>query len=194
VLAGAAVGVLAATMAPFVAVTPHEALRVFTYHGVPGFGGISLLVQPDFPQRILAGLPTDASSALLFMRDHGHQVALLPALVVLAVVLWRRREDPVRASVLLWLTVWVFGANFFLQYLVWGLPFLLVAGYLRAVWAVQIGLLLALLLVYNAPVPEGWALGGYTVPVVLGWIAALGGLIVIARRSTRAGPAARPSP
>lgn len=183
VLAGTAAGVLAIVIAPFALTTPEEALRVFSYHGVPGFGGISLLVQPDFPQRILAGLPTEPGAALLFMRDHGHQVALLPALALLGAYLLRRREDPVRASVLLWLTVWAFGANFFLQYLVWGLPFLIVAGYLRAALAVQAGLACALLLTYSAPVPESWALAGYTVPVVAAWVAALAALVWMVRRA-----------
>jgi hypothetical protein len=180
-LAAAAIGVLAAAMAPFALATPEEARLIFSYHGVPGFGGISLLVQPGFPQHILAGIPVEPSGALLFMRDHGHQVVLLPALVLLSVYLGRRREDPVRASVLLWLTVWAFGGNFFMQYLVWGLPFLLVAGHLRAVVAIQAALTVTLLITYNAPVSEGWALAGYTIPIVCAWLVALAVLFVMVR-------------
>lgn len=183
-LASAAGAVLVASLAPFVATTPDEALFVFTYHGVPGFGGVSLLTQPSFAQDVLAGKPVQATRALLFMRDHGHQVVLLPALAALALLFARRRPDPVTASVLLWLVVWAFGANFFLQYLVWGLPFLVVRGHLRAVAAVQAGLLLALLATYNAPVGEGWALALYTVPIVLAWLAALAGIFAIARSAT----------
>jgi hypothetical protein len=192
VMAGAAAAVLSATMAPFVLATPGEALLIFSYHGVPGFGGISLLVQPEFPVRILAGIPVQASDALLFMRDHGHQVTLIPALALLGAYLLRRRVEPVRASVLLWLTVWAFGGNFFLQYLVWGLPFLLVAGYLRAVAAIQVALFVPLLITYNATVPEGLAVSGYRFPVVCAWVAALVALFVLVRRGAPAPATARP--
>lgn len=184
-LAAAAGAVLAAFLLPFVLATPRDALFVFTYHGVPGFGGVSLLVQPEFAQRILAGTPVEASDALLFMRNHGHQVLLLPALLGLCAWFWRRRPDAVTAAVLLWLVVWAFGANFFLQYLVWGLPFLLVRGHLKAVAGVQALLLLALLSTYNAPVPEGFAQAAYTVPVVIAWAAALAGIAALVRSTPR---------
>lgn len=193
-LAASAAAVLAAAMGPFVLATPSEALRIFTYHGVPGFGGVSLLVQPDFPQRTLAGLPVEASDALLFMRDHGHRVVLLPALALLAGLFWWRRPDALTASVLLWLTVWAFGANFFLQYLVWGLPFLLARGHLVAAAAVQLGLSAALLASYNAPVPEGWALWAYTVPVVAFLVASVAAVVLLAARVIRRPAAGRAVP
>jgi hypothetical protein len=186
VLAGAAVGTLALIFAPFVIATPHEALRVFSYHGVPGFGGISWFAQPSFPHDVLAGRPVTATDGLLFMRDHGHQAILWPALAALAAFFAWRRPDPVLACVLLWLTVWVFGVNFFLQYLVWGLPFLLVRGHLAAAAAIQLALTPALLLVYNAPVGHTAALLGYTVPIVAAWLAGLGALALLVLR-TRSG-------
>jgi hypothetical protein len=71
--------------------------------------------------------------------------------------------------------------NFFLQYLVWGLPFLLARGHLRAVAAVQLALTPAMLLVYNAPVDERAALLGYTVPIVATWLVAAAALGVMTR-------------
>ena len=174
-LAGAVV-LPALVFAPFVLATPSEALRVFSYHGVPGFGGISLLAQPSVATNALAGTPVVPSDLLLFLRDHGHQLFLAPALLGLAALFWRRRPEPLTAAVLLWLTVWVFGGNFFLQYLVWGLPFLLAAGHLRAAAAIQLGLLVPLLLTYTAPVPETWAVLGYTVPMIAAWAVALAAL------------------
>jgi hypothetical protein len=173
-LAAAAGLTLAVIFSPFVLSTPHEALRVFTYHGVPGFGGISWFAQPSFPHDVLAGRPVTATGALLFMRDHGHQAILWPALVLFTAYVFWRRPDPVLACVLLWLTVWVFGVNFFLQYLVWGLPFVLVRGHLVAAAAIQLALTPALLLVYNAPVSRTAALLGYTVPIVAAWFVGLG--------------------
>jgi hypothetical protein len=187
VVAGAT---LAIVFAPFLLATPHEALRVFSYHGVPGFGGISVFAQPGFAQDVLAGKPVGATDALLFMRDHGHQAFLVPALVALTGLLAWRRPDPLTASMLLWLTIYAFGANFFLQYLVWGLPFLLVRGHLAWVAAIQLFLTPALLLVYNAPVSETAAMLGYTVPIVLAWIAACVALALVVRQVWRSPQAA----
>jgi hypothetical protein len=189
-LAAATVITLAVVFAPFVLATPHEALRVFSYHGVPGFGGISLFAQPSFPHEVLAGQAVTATPALLFMRDHGHQAILAPALLLLAAFLAWRRPDPLTATVLLWLVVYAFGVNFFLQYLVWGLPFMLVRGHLRAVAAVQLALTPALLLVYNAPVGETAALVGYTIPIVGLWVAACAALAVMLARAARTAPSA----
>jgi hypothetical protein len=171
-LAATAASTLALVFAPFLFATPEDALGVFSYHGVPGFGGISVFAQPGFIQDVLAGKPVDATDALLFMRDHGHQAFLVPALLALMGLLAWRRPDPLTATVLLWLTVYTFGGNFFLQYLVWGLPFLLVRGHLAWVAAIQLFLTPALLLAYNAPVPETAAMLGYTIPIVIAWIAA----------------------
>jgi hypothetical protein len=154
---------------------------VFSYHGVPGFGGISLLVHPGLAQDVLAGKPVHATDARLFMRDHGHQAFLVPALLGLTGLLAWRRPDPLTAIVLVWLTVYTFGGNFFLQYLVWALPFLLVRGHLAWVAAIQLCLTPALLLVYNKPVPETAAMLGYSVPIVIAWITAGAALGVMVR-------------
>lgn len=190
-LAGVAGATLALTFAPFFLATPDDALRVFSYHGVPGFGGISVFAQPGFAQDVLAGKPVGATDALLFMRDHGHQAFLAPALLALTGLFAWRRPDPLTATVLLWLTVYTFGGNFFLQYLVWGLPFLLVRGHLAWVAAIQLFLTPALLLVYNAPVSETAAMLGYTIPIVIAWIAAGVALGVMVTKVLRPPAAAR---
>jgi hypothetical protein len=189
VLAATAGATLALVFAPFLLATPEDALRVFSYHGVPGFGGISVFAQPGFAQDVLAGKPVHATDALLFMRDHGHEAFLVPALLALAGLLAWRRPDPLTAIVLLWLTVYTFGGNFFLQYLVWGLPFLLVRGHLAWVAAIQLFLTPALLLVYNAPVPETAAMLGYTVPIVIAWITSAVALGVMVTNVVREGDA-----
>jgi hypothetical protein len=134
---------------------------------------------------VLSGKAVGATGALLFFRDHGHQAILLPALLALAALFAWRRPDALTASILLWLTIWAFGANFFLQYLIWGLPFLLVRGNLLAVAAIQLALTPALLLVYNAPVSETAAVLGYTIPVVLAWVASCAALAAMVMRVVR---------
>jgi hypothetical protein len=68
-----------------------------------------------------------------------------------------------------WLVVWLVGVNFFIQYLVWGLPFLLARGELRAAAAIQLLAGPALLLLY-VDVNTEWAIWAvYTVPMLLLW-------------------------
>lgn len=54
-------------------------------------------------------------------------------------------------AVLLWLAVYAFGVNFFFQYLVWGLPFFVMAGYIRSTLVVQLLVLPPTLLFYLRP-------------------------------------------
>jgi hypothetical protein len=59
--------------------------------------------------------------------------------------------EPLDACILLWLVMWVCGINFFIQYLIWGMPFLLIAGYLRQVAALQAAMVVPMVLLYERP-------------------------------------------
>jgi hypothetical protein len=112
------------------------------------------------------------------------------ALVCAAGLLARFRPPAVLAAVLLWLTVWVFGVTFFLQYLVWGLPFLIMAGYLRQVLVLELALLPATVISYTTGTAHWlvWLL--YTVPLILFWLASAVGLVAVAQRVAGRGRAA----
>jgi hypothetical protein len=58
-------------------------------------------------------------------------------LVAYAGFVLRYRPALIDAAVLLWLAIYAFSPNFFLTYLVWGLPFFIMAGYLRQVAILQ---------------------------------------------------------
>lgn len=118
-----------------------------------------------------------ASRALF---DHGTPFAVGALLVTGAVLLWRRVE-PLPASVLMWLTVYAFGINFGITYLIWGMPFFLLAGYLRAVLLIQAALVIPLALLYiriGRDLPLHWV---YT-PILLAlWIGLVAWFVVAIR-------------
>ncbi len=180
---------IAAALVPLVSVAPflvhdlHGTLDGLRGNrGVPGFGGISLLVQPDLSAVWLGTRPDVAlSPASRALFDHGTPFAVGALLVTGAVLLWRRVE-PLPASVLMWLTVYAFGINFGITYLIWGMPFFLLAGYLRAVLLIQAALVIPLALLYiriGRDLPLHWV---YT-PILLAlWIGLVAWFVVAIRR------------
>ncbi|HEX8066656.1 MAG TPA: glycosyltransferase 87 family protein [Thermoleophilaceae bacterium] len=167
-LAAAALAVPLAALAPFLAGGAGDVLDHFRYRGFPGLGGLSLVVQPDLPLYWLAGHDYDPNAATRALLDAGGAIVAV-ALAATAAAVARLRPHPVDAAILLWLAVWLLGLNFFLQYLVWGLPFLLARGHLRRAVAIQLLAAPALLVIYLDASREWlvWAL--YTVPLIALW-------------------------
>ena len=168
-LLGAAAAVPLALLAPFLAVSPEAVWNHLTYRGFPGLGGLSLLVQPDLPLFWQAGhdyAPNAATDALI----DGGGVVVAIGLIAAAALLARFRPEPLDAAVLLWLVVWLAGVNFFIQYLVWGLPFLLARGELRAAAAIQLLAGPALLVLYLDATGEALIWTVYTGPMIALWV------------------------
>jgi hypothetical protein len=165
----AAAAVPLALLAPFLVVDPEAVWNHLTYRGFPGLGGLSLLVQPDLPLFWQAGHDYAPNAATDLLLDGGGVVVAL-GLIATAALLARFRPEPLDAAVLLWLAVWLVGVNFFVQYLIWGLPFLLARGELRAAAAIQLIAGPALLLLYLDVTSEAliWTL--YTLPMVALWV------------------------
>jgi len=152
VLVAAAVAVPLASVAPFLLVEPNATLSGLTANkGVPGFAGLSALVQPDLT-RFWATLadPVAPSAAIKALTDVQNILVGVAALAAGA-LLWRRRVEPLVAATVLWLVVYAVNPNFAFQYLVWGLPFFLAAGYLREVAAFTVLATPAALLLYLHP-------------------------------------------
>jgi hypothetical protein len=167
-LLASAAAVPLALLAPFLATDPGAVWDHLTYRGFPGLGGLSLLVQPDLPLFWQAGhdyAPNAVTEALV----DGGGVVVAAGLLATAVLLARTRPDPLGAATIVWLALWLLGVNFFIQYLVWGLPFLLARGELRAAAAIQAlaGPALLLLYVDVSSEPAIWAV--YTVPMLALW-------------------------
>jgi hypothetical protein len=181
---GAAILVPVALLVPFLLADDGTLAAVGSYHGAPGVGGLSLLLQPDLATFWLAGAPVERSAASELLFDHGI-IILIVALAGAGAFLARYRPPPAQAAVVVWLTVYAFSPNLFLQYAVWGLPFLLLAGYVWQVAAVQLALLAPTLIVYTGPVSEGLALYVYVPLIAALWLATVAGLIGICRGIAR---------
>ena len=186
-LATAAAAVPLAMLAPFLLVDAGSVIDHLRYRGFPGLGGLSLVATPQFPLFWQADHLPPTGEQTIFLLDHGDLIAAAGLLAATA-VLARFRPDPLGAAAILWLAVWVFGVNFFVQYLVWGLPFLLARGQLRAVAAIQLLAGPAVLLLYLQRSEEWLLWSVYTVPMIALWVL----LAVLLAREVRGYAAAMP--
>jgi len=141
-LAGAALAVPALVLAPLW-ISGIDLNRVVRYTGVAGWGGLSLVVHPGLGWHWLAqgaSLETAGGGVTRALQDASRWITIF-ALVGYTAFILRYRPAPVDAAVLLWLAIYVFSPNFFLNYLIWGLPFFIMAGYLVQVAVLQAALM-----------------------------------------------------
>jgi hypothetical protein len=186
VLIAAAVAVPLAMLAPFAVADPHGVARLADYRGAPGVGGLSLVIQPGLAGLWLEDVTRTLSAPSRQLFEHGSLVTIA-ALIAVGVTLLRLRTPPRVAAVVVCLALYVFGAGFFFQYLVWGLPFIVLCGWIR--WAVllQAAVLAPLLLFYMRPWESDWPEAVY-VPLMIGvWLAMIAALVNLLRgQATRA--------
>jgi len=166
---------------PFAIAGTLPAARVLSYRGLPGVGDLSLAAQPDLAELALAFGSPRASGLTQLLIAHGNLVVALGLLSVIGVGARTRSPAP-QMAVLLWLAVYAFGLNFFFQYLVWGLPFFLMAGYVRPVLIVQLVLILPTLLFYLRPWHQMIVVVVYATLMITLWVVALSGFLVLAVR------------
>jgi hypothetical protein len=186
-----AVAVPVLAFVPFLVTDGHavvDALRAHRF--LPGFGGISLLAQPELASNWLQHGAHQPSSLTRFLLDHeGPALALL--LLPFVVVVLVRRPPPTIAAALLWPAFVVVNLGFEFHFVVWALPFLLMAGLIR-----EVALLEAALFIPAAELfwhPFGHApTAPYVVLMIATWIVAAVAVVLAAVRMARAGP--RPAP
>ena len=179
VVAAAILPVLA--FLPFLLADPAGVEEALRYRGVPGVGGISLLVQPELARVWMNEAPVAGTGITFALLDWGGAITGV-AIAAVAAFLMRFRPGPLEGAALLYLALWVFGINFFLQYLIWGFPFLLMAGYVREVALAQLLMLPATVLVYLRPWEAEAAAWAY-IPASLGiWGASVAGLFLLGRQ------------
>jgi hypothetical protein len=147
--------------------------------GVPGFGGLSAFLQPDLTRywSALDSAPPPISPAILRVTDVQNLLVGGAVLAVAALGLLRRVR-PLDGLALLWLTVLAVNPNFAYQYVVWALPFLLLAGRLRETAALQAALLAPSLLLYTHADKSGWI---YWALIQAAWL----GIVVLWVRELR---------
>jgi hypothetical protein len=126
---------------PWLITKPDSLAIVVKYKGI-GVGPLALAVQPTLAKDFLTAHATVQFDALSTFLEHHGKIILYIALAVVTFVLLLRRPRPERAAVLLWLCAYAFMPFFFFQYVIWGLPFLLMAGYIREIALAQAILLI----------------------------------------------------
>jgi hypothetical protein len=143
--------VVAAITLPFLIAEPAGFKPLVDYQGLPGKGGLSLVVDPGFAADSRTSAPFEEREPLnrlgRGLSNNAGEITIL-ALLALAAFLFRYRPAPIDGTVLLWLTVFAVGANFFIQYMVWAIPFFIMAGYLRETAILQLALVPAIVLTY----------------------------------------------
>jgi len=183
VLISSAAGVVLLSLAPFLLAdfdATSEALRA--NKGLPGFGGISLVLQPDLAGAWLGTNRTVEMSSL--SESLYDRAGLLSGAIVLAagaVAFWLRLP-PVNAAVLLFLAVYALAANFAFQYLVAGLVVFLMAGRLRAVAALQLAVLIPTVILYVHERRDLALHNVYTPIMIAVWAAFLVALVLYLRQ------------
>jgi Glycosyltransferase family 87 len=124
-LAAVAVAVPFLTIAPWLLADYESTKHALTAnHGVPGFGGLSLFVQPDLLDTWLYG-DGPATSGVTNRLVEVQNILVGSSVLCVGLIAYLRRLDPLLAAALIWLTVYVFNPNWAFQYVVWGLPFFL---------------------------------------------------------------------
>lgn len=146
-LGACAVAVLLLTLVPFLMADSSGVLGLRHYAGAPGMGGLSLVLQPNLANMWLTH-PVTLSRLTEWLFIKHSWVANGLAVVGFAAFALRFRPQPRQAAALLWLLVLAFGSGFFFQYLIWVLPFLLLAGYVRAVALLQAAITVPMLVFY----------------------------------------------
>ncbi len=177
-------------LVPWLAADPDGTAQALgSNDGLPGFGGISLLVQPELSALWLQTKQVELTALSETLFDRAAVIAI-GALLATGVVLLARRVPPLEAAVVVWLCVYALGVNFSLQYLVWGLPFFLMAGRLRAVAALQAAVLVPTALIYGVGARSEPLHRIYT-PIMLAVWAAFVAWYVLELRRAAAGPSGR---
>ena len=168
-LVGIAVAVPFVLLLPWLATTPHDVVRNLRYQGGPSFGGLTLVLQPAAAAGWLVEFFHPQNAAVHFVMSAG---VLFNGVLVLAVgaLLYVRRTEPVRAAVVIWLVVWAFGSGLFIQYFVWGIPFLLMDRRLRLVAGGQLLLLGPIAIFYFGPWRERASVTVFAILMILVWI------------------------
>lgn len=187
--AATAVAVPALALAPFLAADPEGIRTIFEYRGGPGQGGLTLLLQPNLADFYVRGAIPEFNPAVEFLFERGVIVNLL-TLAGLALLLFARRPEPVAGMVLVWVALWVTGTSFFFHYLIWGLPFLIMAGRLGTAITIQLVVAVPALIFYLGPWETGLVLIPFVGLMVALWLALAVWLVAMVRRTLRYGEGA----
>lgn len=191
VAAAGAVPLLA--MAPFLVADFHAVREALGYTGAPGLGGVTMLIQPELARAVLTARfeGVEIGPVVSALHDHTREIVLI-TVAGAGALLARFRPSPPQGAALVWLALYVTTPSFFFQYAVWGLPFVIMAGYLRQAAILQALLAPATVIFYLLPWSNDLVAPIYVATmglVWLGWLAALGIHVLRVVRPLPPGPA-----
>jgi Glycosyltransferase family 87 len=176
---------------PYLLAEPRELFDALGYAGGPGLGGLSMLVQPSLADAFLTrDYPLELSAASQFLYENSSQLVAL-GVVALGAFLLRFRPSASEAAALVWVTVYVFNPNFFPHYLVWGIPFFVMAGHLGKVALLQAAMIPVYVLFYGSPWDGDGAAVLYVLLLGALWLCWLWALVAGARRAVQTPSPAR---
>ena len=183
-LVAAAAALPVVTLAPFIVADAAGVVRALGYGGIPGQGGLTLMVDPNLAHHFVQNKPgVEPNAIVLFLNGNGTILTGLTLLAVAATAAYRRMGTR-ETALILWLTFYVLGTGFSMQYVVWGLPFFLLAGRLRWAVALQAGLFVPAMILHAGPFKAEWL-----IPVYVGFMGAvwlyLAALLVTSLRARR---------
>lgn len=164
------------TLVPWLASEPRRTLQALTYNkGVGGYGGLSAFIEPSLTRYwSTSHLPVPRVSSLLGTVSHYQNIIVGCAVLAVAALFLRRRTPALEAASGIWLAVYVVNPNFAYPYLVWGMPFFLLAGHVRLVALFELAILPATVVVYfglHRVDPTGWVYFGLIQSVWLALVA-----------------------
>ena len=166
---------------PFAIAEPTAVKEALRYGGVPGVGGISLLVQPDLASNWIAGAANPLSGASEALLDARSFLALA-SVVGLGLFLLRTRPAPVKAAAFLWVAFLALTPNYVLHYAIWALPFLILAGHLRLALWIQLVSAIPQALLYSAPHADGALIDLYRLMMLVLWMTWVGAALHLGRK------------
>lgn len=176
-------------VAPWLLSDPDGTSEALRYTGILGIGGLSLAVQPGYAEAwLVTERYPDASGLTLAVYDL-RLVFALAGLAGIGAFLLRRRPEPATAAVLVWLVVFATAVSFGPRYVVWALPFVLMAGWLRAAAVAQVIAAPAALLIAARPWDAPWVAPLYVFLMLTILAASVAGIALLVRRRSPA-PAA----
>jgi hypothetical protein len=189
-LVGPAVMIPVASVLPFLIADAHWTVKSLTVNrGIPGWGGLSLLVDPTL---VRATLGTYHHSVTLtgvervLYRDQNWIVAV--GALLAAAVAWKRRMEAPTAAAWIFLVILAVNPDPSFQYFVWGLPFFLLVRRGAAVAILQAILVLPTAeLYFRFAIPRlAWT---YEPLMVAVWLALLIAVVtvIVRGRGGRAG-------
>ncbi len=185
-LVGTAVAVVLLAVGPYLLADARHFVAALRYSGAPGLGGLTMFLQPGLAEAYLTGIPT-VPTAVTDWVYHQASTFVAAGLAAGGLFLLRYRPRAAEAAAVVWLIVYLANPNFFLQYVVWGLPFFLMAGWLVEVAALQAVLLPVALLTYATPWGPDAVAPVYIVLMTAVWVAWVVLLVRTARTIARRG-------